>query len=101
MLVRNDTRVMAARIAGVKEGGTAQCEILLLRPEDERETRWEALVRPGRRLPEGTGVRLPDGAGMPDGGDHGKSANEALRYEQSTVSDALLAAAAGFHRRSL
>ena len=61
VLVRNDTRVMAARIAGVKEGGTAQCEILLLRPEDERETRWEALVRPGRRLPEGTGVRLPDG----------------------------------------
>ena len=61
VLVRNDTRVMAARIEGVKEGGSAKCEILLLRPEDEAEKRWEALVRPGRRLPEGSGVRLPDG----------------------------------------
>lgn len=61
VLVRNDTRVMAARIDGVKVGGTAKCELLLLRPEDDDEKRWEALVRPGRRLPEGSAVRLADG----------------------------------------
>lgn len=61
VLVRNDTRVMAARLNGVKVNGSAKSEILLLRPEDESERSWEALVRPGRKLPEGSGVRLPDG----------------------------------------
>lgn len=61
LLVRNDTRVMAARINCVKAGGTAQCELLLLRPVDAEEKCWEALVRPGRRLPEGSAVKLPDG----------------------------------------
>lgn len=61
VLVRNDTRVMPARINCVKAGGTAQCEILLLRPVDAEEKCWEALVRPGRRLPEGSAVNLPDG----------------------------------------
>lgn len=61
VLVRNDTRVMPARIKGVKVGGSAQAEILLLRPEDGGEKCWEALVRPGRRLPEGSRVRLCGG----------------------------------------
>ena len=58
LLVRNDTRVMAARIEGVKVNGSAKCEILLLRPEDEKEQIWEALVKPGRKLPEGAQVCL-------------------------------------------
>ncbi len=62
VLVRNDTRVMAARIQGVKVGGGAKSEILLLRPEDPEEKYWQALVRPGRRLPEGSQVCLAGGA---------------------------------------
>ncbi len=58
VLVRNDTRVMAARLEGVKVNGSAKCEILLLRPEDATEKTWEALVRPGRKLPEGSHVLL-------------------------------------------
>ncbi len=58
VLVRNDTRVMAARVGGVKVNGSAQVEVLLLRPEDDGEKCWEALVRPGRKLPEGSRVRL-------------------------------------------
>jgi len=61
VLVRNDTRVMAARVGGVKVNGSAQVEVLLLRPEDEDEKCWEALVRPGRKLPEGAQVRLDGG----------------------------------------
>ncbi|MGI6076232.1 MAG: tRNA preQ1(34) S-adenosylmethionine ribosyltransferase-isomerase QueA [Pyramidobacter sp.] len=61
VLVRNDTRVMAARLEGIKEGGSARCEILLLRPRDAAEKEWEALVRPGRKLPEGAKVCLDGG----------------------------------------
>ncbi len=68
VLVRNDTRVMAARLEGVKERGSARCEILLLRPRDADEKEWEALVRPGRKLPEGSQVRLDGGVTVTLGG---------------------------------
>ncbi len=56
LLVLNDTRVFPARLMGEKEGGSARVEILLL--EELAPGRWAAMVRPGRRLPPGTGVRL-------------------------------------------
>ncbi len=61
VLVRNDTKVMAARLEGTKLNGSAKAEVLLLRPEDSEEKVWEALVRPGRKLPEGAEVRLKGG----------------------------------------
>jgi S-adenosylmethionine:tRNA ribosyltransferase-isomerase len=61
VLVRNDTRVMAARLEGIKVNGSAHCEILLLRPCDAEEKIWEALVRPGRKLPKGSCVQLNNG----------------------------------------
>jgi S-adenosylmethionine:tRNA ribosyltransferase-isomerase len=60
LLVLNDTRVIPARLFGVKAGGGAAVELLLLRPLEGGA--WKALVRPGRRLRTGTEVRLPDGA---------------------------------------
>jgi len=59
LLVLNDTRVFAARLFGRKLAGEATVEILLVRPSS---TGWEALVRPGRRLPPGTEVRIEGGA---------------------------------------
>lgn len=56
LLVRNDTRVLAGRLTGRKISGTAEVEVLLLR--QEKENTWQALVRPGRRLPPGTEVDL-------------------------------------------
>lgn len=61
LLVLNDTRVWHARLWGVKISGSARVELLLLRPLDPQETLWEAMVRPGRRLPPGTEVALPGG----------------------------------------
>lgn len=59
LLVLNDTRVFAARLFGTKEGGEAAVEILLVRPRsDVDDGVWEALLRPGRRLPPGSRVRL-------------------------------------------
>lgn len=54
-LVLNDTRVSAWRLFGRKPTG-GRVEILLMRPI-EGDT-WQALVRPSRRLPEGTRVRI-------------------------------------------
>lgn len=56
VLVVNDTRVIPARLRLRKDSGGA-VEVLLLerRPEAVADgTVWEALVRPGRRVPPGT-----------------------------------------------
>lgn len=58
LLVLNDTRVLPARINGVKKGGSASVEIFCLRPAFEGSNVWTALVRPGRKLPQGSRVRL-------------------------------------------
>jgi len=59
-LLINDTRVIPARLIGQKAGAGAQVEVLLLTRKDLR--RWEALVRPGRRVPAGT--RITFGGGL-------------------------------------
>ena len=55
VVVVNDTRVLAARLQLVKVTGGGRAEVLLLEPIDGTGSTWEALVRPGRRLPPGTG----------------------------------------------
>ncbi len=60
LLVVNDSRVIPARLPATRAGGGA-AEILLLRPLDERDGRWEALVRPSRRLAVGSVVTLRSG----------------------------------------
>lgn len=59
VLVVNQTRVIPARLLGVKEETGVPVEILLLRRLD-RDT-WDTLVRPGRRLHKGTTVSFGDG----------------------------------------
>lgn len=61
LLVLNDTKVLPARISGVKKGHSAKVEIFCLRPTFEGSNIWMALVRPGRKLPEGTVVELGEG----------------------------------------
>jgi S-adenosylmethionine:tRNA ribosyltransferase-isomerase len=78
LLVVNTSRVLPARLALRRPtGGTA--EVLLLervgadatsacagagdvRARDDRSERWEALVRPSRKMPAGTTLRLEDGS---------------------------------------
>jgi S-adenosylmethionine:tRNA ribosyltransferase-isomerase len=69
LLVLNTTRVLPARLALRKETGAA-VEVLLLERldggslSDNGRSRWEALVRPGRKLPPGTIVRPERGSGL-------------------------------------
>lgn len=58
-LVINETKVIPARLLGVKEDTGVPVEILLLRRENT--TDWEALVKPGRRLKPGAVCVFGDG----------------------------------------
>ncbi|MDR3562718.1 MAG: tRNA preQ1(34) S-adenosylmethionine ribosyltransferase-isomerase QueA [Negativicutes bacterium] len=55
-LVFNDTRVIPARLIGIKAGTGAKVEVFLLHRLDA--DRWEALVKPGRKLRPGTMVEF-------------------------------------------
>lgn len=59
VLVLNDTRVRPARLIGIKEETGAKIELLLLHPRGE--DRWEALVKPAKRVKTGTVIRFGDG----------------------------------------
>jgi S-adenosylmethionine:tRNA ribosyltransferase-isomerase len=58
-LILNDTKVIPARLFGIKEGTGAHVEILLLK--ELQPDIWEVLVRPGKRLKVGTRVNFGDG----------------------------------------
>jgi S-adenosylmethionine:tRNA ribosyltransferase-isomerase len=61
VVVVNETRVLPARLALAKATGGA-AEVFLLEPLPERGPAiWEALVRPGKRLPPGTELHAADG----------------------------------------
>ncbi len=59
VMVLNETRVIPARLLGVKESTGVPTEFLLLKRK-EMDT-WEALVKPGRRLHAGDTVSFGDG----------------------------------------
>ena len=58
-LVLNDTRVLPARLMGVKADTGANIELLLLKQTNDDE--WETLVKPAKRVKTGTVVSFGDG----------------------------------------
>lgn len=58
-LVLNDTRVLPARLFGTKEDTGANIEVLLLK-QTKGDT-WETLVKPAKRVKEGTVISFGDG----------------------------------------
>jgi S-adenosylmethionine:tRNA ribosyltransferase-isomerase len=80
VLVVNDSRVIPARLLGARAGGEP-AEILLLRPLGDEVDRWEALVRPSRKIRNGatvtlrSGDRVEVGEGLGDG-------TRAVRFER-------------------
>ncbi len=58
-LVINDTKVIPARLMGVKEGTEAGIEVLLLKRK-VNDT-WECLVKPGKKARPGTIIDFGDG----------------------------------------
>lgn len=60
LLVVNETKVLPARLTGVKDESGGAVEVLLLR--ERYENAWECLVKPGRRLKPGARMVFGDGA---------------------------------------
>ena len=58
VLVINETRVIPARLHGVRESGGV-CEVFLLRQLAPKT--WETLVKPGKKLREGTKISFGEG----------------------------------------
>ena len=59
-LVLNDTKVIPARLLGIKEETGAHIEVFLLKRLTE-ENLWECMVRPGKRVKKGTIVSFGNG----------------------------------------
>ncbi|MBV8639473.1 MAG: tRNA preQ1(34) S-adenosylmethionine ribosyltransferase-isomerase QueA [Candidatus Eremiobacteraeota bacterium] len=65
LLVLNETRVIAARLFGTREGTGGAVEVLLLHPADAARydpnaNVWTALVRPAKRLRHGAAIAFGD-----------------------------------------
>lgn len=58
-LVINDTKVLPARLFGVKEETGAKIEVLLLKRKEN--DCWETLVKPGKKAKVGTTLQFGDG----------------------------------------
>lgn len=58
VLVINNTKVMPARLIGEKEDTNAVIELLLL---EQKESLWDVLVKPGRRVKVGTVISFGRG----------------------------------------
>ena len=58
-LVINNTKVIPARLYGVKDGTEAHIEILLLKRRENDI--WETLVKPGKKAKPGTKIIFGDG----------------------------------------
>lgn len=59
VLVLNDTKVIPARLYGVKEETNAVIEILMLK--EKTDNVWECLVKPAKRVKVGTIISFGDG----------------------------------------
>ncbi|MCM3611357.1 tRNA preQ1(34) S-adenosylmethionine ribosyltransferase-isomerase QueA [Planococcus sp. MERTA32b] len=85
-LVLNDTRVLPARLMGVKEDTGANIEVLLLKQVEDDV--WETLVKPAKKVKVGTVVSFGEGllraecTGILDhGGRHFKMIYDGIFYE--------------------
>ena len=58
-LVLNDTRVIPARLHGIREGTGAAIEVLLLKRKEKDV--WETLVRPGKKVRPGAKLSFGEG----------------------------------------
>lgn len=88
VLVLNDTRVIPARLFGVKADTGAKAEILLLKQLDG--DRWEALVRPGKRLKPGSIIHFGSASDDGQGKDAGKPLLKAVVEEDGGMGNRTL-----------
>ena len=99
-LVINDTKVIPARLYGVKEDTGAHIEILLLKRRENDV--WETLVRPGKKAKPGTRLTFGDGRLKAEVIDVVEEGNRLIHFEYEGIFEEILdqlvnAAAAIYH----
>lgn len=87
-LVINNTRVIPARLLGEKEETHVPVELLLLKRLEK--DLWEALVRPGRRLPPGTFCSFGNGLLRAEIVDRAPEGARLVRFHYEGVFEELL-----------
>lgn len=87
-LVRNNTKVIPARLYGIKEDTGVNVEFLLLhRIEGDI---WEVMVRPGRRLKQGTKVTFGDGLLKAEILEQMENGNRKVKFEYDGIFNEIL-----------
>lgn len=87
-LVINDTKVIPARLMGVKEDTGASIEVLLLKRKEEKV--WETLVKPGKKMKVGARVVFGDGLLTGEVIDIVEEGNRLIRFEYEGIWEELL-----------
>ena len=87
-LVLNNTRVIPARLLGVKEDTGAGVEILLLKRKSDDT--WECIVRPGKKLRPGARVVFGDGLLRAEILEIAEEGNRLIRFEYEGIFEEIL-----------
>lgn len=87
-LVINDTKVIPARLMGVKPDTGASIEVLLLKRKEEKV--WETLVKPGKKMKVGAKVEFGDGLLKGEVIDIVEEGNRLIRFEYEGIWEELL-----------
>ena len=87
-LVINDTKVIPARLMGVKEDTGASIEVLLLKRKEEKI--WETLVKPGKKMKVGARVVFGNGLLTGEVVDIVEEGNRLIRFEYEGIWEELL-----------
>jgi S-adenosylmethionine:tRNA ribosyltransferase-isomerase len=87
-LVINDTKVIPARLMGVKEETGAAIEVLLLKRHDDRT--WETLVKPGKKARPGAVISFGEGKLKGEVVDIVDEGNRLIRFSYDGIFEEIL-----------
>ena len=87
-LVINDTKVIPARLMGVKEDTGASIEVLLLKRKEEKV--WETLVKPGKKARPGARISFGNGLLVGEVIDVVEEGNRLIRFEYEGIFEEIL-----------
>ena len=90
LLVINNTKVIPARLLGVKEDTGAAVEVLLLKRLQDRESAWECLVRPGKKCRKGARFSFGDGLLRAEVSEVLPDGNRIVRFEYEGIFEEIL-----------
>ena len=87
-LVINDTKVIPARLHGVKEDTGAHIEVLLLKRKSDSV--WETLVKPGKKARPGARISFGDGLLVGEVMEVVDEGNRLIRFEYDGIFEEIL-----------